>query len=128
MAELHVIRQLVGASGFPQRSLFCKVTTGDNIDVHYVTKGLQGASPECPHIVPRVSPNSSQGVSPNSPQGVPNVPPDCPQIIPRVGPYGASELSRNTFYPDLLGDSRLLHGLGQAGICGPLFCSEGSHL
>ena len=24
MAELHVIRQLVGASGFPQRSLFCK--------------------------------------------------------------------------------------------------------
>lgn len=63
-----------------------RVTTGDNIDVHYVTKGLQGASPECPHIVPRVSPNSSQGVSPNSPQGVPNVPPDCPQIIPRVSP------------------------------------------
>ncbi|KAM9168549.1 LOW QUALITY PROTEIN: B9 domain-containing protein 2 [Mergus octosetaceus] len=72
MAELHVIGQLVGASGFPQRSLFCKwglhagsawklleglregqtqvddPQAGDMaywchpIDVHYATKGLQG--------------------------------------------------------------------------------------
>uniref|UniRef100_A0A3B3ZNW7 B9 domain-containing protein 2 n=1 Tax=Periophthalmus magnuspinnatus TaxID=409849 RepID=A0A3B3ZNW7_9GOBI len=72
MAELHVIGQIVGASGFPQNSLFCKwgVHTGgawrllsglkegqtqvDNphigemaywshpIDLHFATKGLQG--------------------------------------------------------------------------------------
>ncbi|XP_051900251.1 B9 domain-containing protein 2 [Pristis pectinata] len=72
MAELHIIGQIVGASGFPQHSLFCKwgLHTGcawkllsglkegqtqvDNpvikemtywshpIDVHYATKGLQG--------------------------------------------------------------------------------------
>ncbi|XP_029908309.1 B9 domain-containing protein 2 [Myripristis murdjan] len=72
MAELHVIGQIVGASGFPQSSLFCKwgvhtggawrllsglkegqtqvdlPQTGDMaywshpIDLHYSTKGLQG--------------------------------------------------------------------------------------
>ncbi|XP_067831145.1 B9 domain-containing protein 2 [Heptranchias perlo] len=72
MAEVHIIGQIVGASGFPQHSLFCKwgLQTGcawkllsglkegqtqvDNpvikdmtywshpIDVHYATKGLQG--------------------------------------------------------------------------------------
>ncbi|XP_066559844.1 B9 domain-containing protein 2 [Amia ocellicauda] len=72
MAELHVIGQIVGASGFPQSSLFCKwgvhtggawrllsglregqtqvdsPQTGDTaywshpIDLHYTTKGLQG--------------------------------------------------------------------------------------
>ncbi|XP_063289300.1 B9 domain-containing protein 2 [Pelobates fuscus] len=72
MAELHIIGQIVGASGFPQNSLFCKwgIHTGgawkllsgavegqtqvDNpqneemafwshpIDIHFATKGLQG--------------------------------------------------------------------------------------
>lgn len=72
MAELHIIGQIVGASGFPQNSLFCKwgvhsggawrllsglkegqtqvdtPQTGDiaywshPIDLHYATKGLQG--------------------------------------------------------------------------------------
>uniref|UniRef100_UPI00358EB9F6 B9 domain-containing protein 2-like isoform X2 n=1 Tax=Myxine glutinosa TaxID=7769 RepID=UPI00358EB9F6 len=72
MAELHIIGQLVSASGFPKHSLFCKwgihagrawklieglhegQTQVDNphtgdvaylchpIDVHYATKGLQG--------------------------------------------------------------------------------------
>ncbi|KAG7275388.1 hypothetical protein CRUP_021586 [Coryphaenoides rupestris] len=72
MAELHVIGQIVGASGFPRSSLFCKwgvhaggawrllsglkegqtqvdfPQTGDTaywshpIDLHYATKGLQG--------------------------------------------------------------------------------------
>lgn len=72
MAELHIIGQIVGASGFPQNSLFCKwgVHTGGAwrllsglkegqtqvdipqtgemaywshpIDLHYATKGLQG--------------------------------------------------------------------------------------
>uniref|UniRef100_A0A3B3XL82 B9 domain-containing protein 2 n=1 Tax=Poecilia mexicana TaxID=48701 RepID=A0A3B3XL82_9TELE len=74
MAELHIIGQIIGASGFPQNSLFCKwgVHTGgawrllsglkegqtqvDNpqtgdmaywshpIDLHYATKGLQVCS------------------------------------------------------------------------------------
>ncbi|XP_072346284.1 uncharacterized protein [Scyliorhinus torazame] len=72
MAEVHIIGQIVGASGFPQNSLFCKwglqagcawkllsglkdgQTQVDNpvikdmaywshpIDIHYATKGLQG--------------------------------------------------------------------------------------
>lgn len=72
MAELHIIGQIIGASGFPQNSLFCKwgVHTGGAwrllsglkegqtqvdipqigemaywshpIDLHYGTKGLQG--------------------------------------------------------------------------------------
>lgn len=72
MAELHIIGQIVGGSGFPQTSLFCKwgVHTGGAwrllsglkegqtqvdipqtgemaywshpIDLHYATKGLQG--------------------------------------------------------------------------------------
>ncbi|XP_021474379.2 B9 domain-containing protein 2 isoform X1 [Oncorhynchus mykiss] len=72
MAELHIVGQIVGASGFPQSSLFCKwgihtggawrllsglkegqtqvdlPQTGDMaywshpIDLHYTTKGLQG--------------------------------------------------------------------------------------
>lgn len=72
MAEVHLIGQIVGASGFPEKSLFCKwgIHTGgawkvlaglregqtqvDNphyhttayfahpIDVHFATKGLQG--------------------------------------------------------------------------------------
>ncbi|XP_006627517.2 B9 domain-containing protein 2 [Lepisosteus oculatus] len=72
MAELHIIGQIVGASGFPQNSLFCKwgVHTGGAwrllsglregqtqvdspqigevaywshpIDLHFATKGLQG--------------------------------------------------------------------------------------
>ena len=72
MAEVHVIGQLVGASGFPEHSLFCKwgIHTGgawrvlaglregqtqvDNpqnddfanwchpIDIHFATKGVQG--------------------------------------------------------------------------------------
>uniref|UniRef100_A0A8B9VCT4 B9 domain-containing protein 2 n=1 Tax=Anas zonorhyncha TaxID=75864 RepID=A0A8B9VCT4_9AVES len=119
MAELHVIGQLVGASGFPQRRLFCKwglhagsawklleglregqtqvddPQAGDTafwchpIDVHYATKGLQGASPNCPQIVPKVSPKCPQGVCkvcPNCPQGVPKVSPNSPQIVPKVSP------------------------------------------
>ncbi|XP_029427651.1 B9 domain-containing protein 2 isoform X1 [Rhinatrema bivittatum] len=72
MAEVHIIGQIVGASGFPQHSLFCKwgihaggawkllsgvaegQTQVDNpqneemafwshpIDIHFATKGLQG--------------------------------------------------------------------------------------
>ncbi|XP_016332772.1 B9 domain-containing protein 2-like isoform X1 [Sinocyclocheilus anshuiensis] len=72
MAELHIIGQIIGATGFPQNSLFCKwgvhaggawrllsglkegqtqvdmPQTGDMaywrhpIDLHYTTKGLQG--------------------------------------------------------------------------------------
>ncbi|KAB5548961.1 hypothetical protein PHYPO_G00061690 [Pangasianodon hypophthalmus] len=72
MAELHIIGQIIGASGFPQSSLFCKwgIQTGGAwrllsglkegqtqvdipqigemaywshpIDLHYSTKGLQG--------------------------------------------------------------------------------------
>ncbi|XP_030330872.1 B9 domain-containing protein 2 [Strigops habroptila] len=72
MAELHLLGQIVGGSGFPQRRLFCKwglqagaawrplsgLTAGQThvddpqaddvtywchpIDVHYATKGLQG--------------------------------------------------------------------------------------
>eukprot|EP00026_Physarum_polycephalum_P019312 Phypoly_transcript_21272.p1 GENE.Phypoly_transcript_21272~~Phypoly_transcript_21272.p1 ORF type:complete len:176 (+),score=17.78 Phypoly_transcript_21272:55-582(+) len=72
MAELHILGQLVGASGFPSQDLFCKwsIVAGQNwsllegliegqtqvdvpkngqmaiwahpIDVHYATKGIQG--------------------------------------------------------------------------------------
>uniref|UniRef100_A0A670Z0Y6 B9 domain-containing protein 2 n=1 Tax=Pseudonaja textilis TaxID=8673 RepID=A0A670Z0Y6_PSETE len=76
MAEVHVIGQIVGASGFPSSSLFCKwgIHTGASwkllsglregqtqvdhpqlgdtaywchpIDVHFATKGLQGEGEE----------------------------------------------------------------------------------
>uniref|UniRef100_V9LKN7 B9 domain-containing protein 2 n=1 Tax=Callorhinchus milii TaxID=7868 RepID=V9LKN7_CALMI len=72
MAELHIIGQITGASGFPQQNLFCKwgihagcawkllsgsvegrtqVDSPENepiahwshpLDIHYATKGLQG--------------------------------------------------------------------------------------
>uniref|UniRef100_A0A3Q4N7S2 B9 domain-containing protein 2 n=1 Tax=Neolamprologus brichardi TaxID=32507 RepID=A0A3Q4N7S2_NEOBR len=72
MAELHIIGQIIGASGFPEKTLFCKwgIHTGEAwrllsglkegqtqvdspqigdiaywshpIDLHYATKGLQG--------------------------------------------------------------------------------------
>lgn len=72
MAEVHVIGQIIGGSGFPESSLFCKwkvqmgsawrVLQGDSegqtqvddpsdepmanwchpIDLHFATKGLQG--------------------------------------------------------------------------------------
>ncbi|XP_032297574.1 B9 domain-containing protein 2 [Coturnix japonica] len=79
MAEVHVIGQLLGASGFSQRRLFCKwglhagnawkvlgglregQTQVDDpqaddmahwchpLDVHFATKGLQGETPQLPH-------------------------------------------------------------------------------
>lgn len=79
MAEVHVIGQIIGGSGFPESSLFCKwkvhmgsawrVLQGDSegqtqvddpsdepmaswchpIDLHFATKGLQGTSHQIGH-------------------------------------------------------------------------------
>uniref|UniRef100_A0A3Q3WFX4 B9 domain-containing protein 2 n=1 Tax=Mola mola TaxID=94237 RepID=A0A3Q3WFX4_MOLML len=84
MAELHIIGQIVGGSGFPQSSLFCKwgvhaggawrllsglkegqtqvdiPQTGDTaywshpIDLHYATKGLNSCSTSGVPIIPHI--------------------------------------------------------------------------
>uniref|UniRef100_A0A8V0XXN7 B9 domain-containing protein 2 n=1 Tax=Gallus gallus TaxID=9031 RepID=A0A8V0XXN7_CHICK len=109
MAEVHLIGQLLGASGFSQRRLFCKwglhaggawkllgglcegQTQVDDpqaddmahwchpLDVHFATKGLQGASPAWPHS------------GPTSPR--------CPHI-PAVSPYShLCSLSPYPYFP-----------------------------
>ncbi|NXT22742.1 B9D2 protein, partial [Syrrhaptes paradoxus] len=133
MAELHVIGQIVGGSGFPQRRLFCKwglqaggawkLLSGSGsgqtqvddpqaddvaywchpLDVHFVTKGLQGTA----------------GVpSPVSP--CPRVP-ECPLVPP-----GWPKLLLQVWHQDELGRSEVL-GYGFCHVpavpgCHPLAC------
>uniref|UniRef100_A0A8C2SS20 B9 domain-containing protein 2 n=1 Tax=Coturnix japonica TaxID=93934 RepID=A0A8C2SS20_COTJA len=108
MAEVHVIGQLLGASGFSQRRLFCKwglhagnawkvlgglregQTQVDDpqaddmahwchpLDVHFATKGLQGETPQLPHNSP---------ISP-PPHTIP-LSPFCPPMPP-LSPYTPS--------------------------------------